>query len=332
MSDGVYWRALESVTVRYATVLAPILRLRPDYLEPHELAIVINYVLGQQLREMLQELGYLRADHVRAALARLPPEQRHPRTAVDALVWYDRGACLNLRLPEVVARGPLFQPSIERAFRPRRRNNTEHSLRAIIGSYHDLAEAIDRLQAELDQADAAPASEARLRAEFKTMQSFIRSGEWHARTAAAWAIKNGFPAPRIGEALVRLFIGPLRRKAEDLADLETRLGFDKHRCSRAACRAAHRVILEIMDASAEPFGRRSDQPMAATTPQPIFATTGRTRRLAYTPVTRPLSGRRRDGFSHDGSGLQTGVGSDNRSSPGRGGGRLAGQARVPRAW
>lgn len=251
-----YWRRLEAVAAEHGPVIARTLRLRPGYLEPDELAIVLNYALGADLEQAHRDAPPLSAERVLESLATLSPEARHPRTAVDALAWYDRGASQGRKVPDVIRQGPLFQPAIETAFRGRRRERTEHSMRKLIDNNRELARAVDALVDALGEPGGSRASRAALRRSFKRIQSLLRSSEWHARAAAAWAVKNGFAMDGIGQAVYRLLLQPLRRLHRLMAELEEHLAVPEgERCSPLAQRTCHRILLELMDAAAEEWER-----------------------------------------------------------------------------
>jgi hypothetical protein len=251
MSDSGYWHALEKVCGLHGDAMAQVLRLRPGYLRTDELTIVVNFCLEHSLRQLFDAAGFLRGGDVLSLLRALPTDQRHPRTAVNALQWYDRSGLLNRKLPAVVARGPLFQPSIEWAFRGQRRSHTEHSLRRVLENHRALADAIDGLVDQLGHPNVTVAATASIRGQLRKIQGLIRSSEWHARTAAGWAIKNDFPTDRVGDGLFRIYIRPLRRTASLLKALEDRLKLNNGpRCSASARRAARRIALELMDAAA----------------------------------------------------------------------------------
>ncbi|MFV8833983.1 hypothetical protein [Aquisalimonas sp.] len=249
--EVLYWERLRAIAAEHGEQIARMFRLRPGYLEADELAIVLNFALGRTLDPLHTEDAPLAAEAVLEGLTALPPESCHPRTAVDALVWYDRGASQGRRVPTVVAQGALFQPSIEQAFRDRRRERTGHSMRCLVENQRELARAVDGLVDALGEPGGNQASRSALRANMKRIQSLLRSSEWHARAAAAWAVKNGFAMDGISQALFRLLLRPLRRMGRLMTALETHLDIPQdQRCSPRINRVSRRVLLELMDAAA----------------------------------------------------------------------------------
>ncbi|MEX0732746.1 MAG: hypothetical protein WED00_00880 [Aquisalimonadaceae bacterium] len=237
-------------TVHHRDVAAAALQVRPGYLEPGELAVVLDYHLGHQLRPAYRRQGTIRADHLLAALATLPASKRHPAAVVEALDWYDRESSLNQPLDAVAARRPLFQPAIERAFRKRRRLYMRHSLREMNGNHRAIAVAANGL---LDQLAGSPPGFNRsvhVEHQLQTIQSLIEFGEWHARAACIWAMKIGVATQDISDALVRFYIQPMRRIVELLERLETRLGrTEQWKLSENAAQAARRLALDLMNAA-----------------------------------------------------------------------------------
>ncbi|MCC5812873.1 MAG: hypothetical protein JJU06_21125 [Ectothiorhodospiraceae bacterium] len=206
-----YWQALIALTDRYPRQVAERFRVRPGYLTAGALAIVVNYVAGDRLRAWHAQHGRLSAAELFEVLTALEPAQRHPRTAVDALAWYDRGASQSLRLPLVAAQVPLFQPGVERAFRGRRRHRTEHSLRQLITQVRamtDWASALSRVATDPDVAEGVRRD---YRRGLRDLRRRLRSAEWHARAGGGWAIKNAFPVSGVSRALHRLYLRPLWR-------------------------------------------------------------------------------------------------------------------------
>lgn len=254
-AEATYWQQLETVVAAHPAAVARAFRLRPGFLEPREAAIVVNYALSERLTPFSD--GSLDEQTVLQALGQLPPETRHPRTAVDALAWYERGQTQGRRIPDVLRQGPLFQAAIERAFGARRRERTERSMHQLVENNRQLAAAIDELVRALGQPDGQPASRGQLRAILKRMQAILRSSEWHARAAAAWAVKNGFALEGVGRAIHRLLLQPLRRMAHLTAELEQRLNLPRREhCSQQIERICRRILLELMDASAVEWERR----------------------------------------------------------------------------
>ncbi|MDN3518243.1 hypothetical protein QWY84_11525 [Aquisalimonas lutea] len=260
MSDGTvdttYWQRLEAIAAGHGDAIARAFRLRPGFLEAEELAIVLNFALGGRLEREHGEASPLAVETVLEGLAAMPAEQCHPRTAVEALAWYDRGTTQGRRIPDVLRQGALFQPAIERAFRGRRRERTQRSMRQLIENNRKLADAVDELVDALGEPGSGRASHAAVRSTIKRIQAILRSSEWHCRAAAAWSVKNGFAVDGVGQAVHRLLLQPLRRMARLMEELEEHLELpQRQRCSPQIRRICRRVLLELMDAAAVEWER-----------------------------------------------------------------------------
>ncbi len=252
-----YWRSLVQLMDRYPRQVAERFRVRPGYLSAGALAIVVNYVAGERLRHWHAEHGRLSASELLEALSDLPPERRHPRTAVDALAWYDRGASQNLRLPSVAEQVPLFQPSVERAFRHRRRAHTEHSFRELMAqvrSMHAWAATLSRVVT-----DPGRAAETRreYRKGLRALRRRLRSSEWHARAGGGWAIKNAFPVSGVSRALHRLYLRPLWRLDHMLERVERTLAVPEGDRQYVAVERVSRRLADELTAAAAVDVRRA---------------------------------------------------------------------------
>ncbi len=247
-----YWQTLTELCREHADAVARVYRLRPGYLREDMLAIVVNFTAGAALREHFAGAGNVDTSTLLETLAALPEETQHPRTAVEALAWFDRGACQGRRIPDVLMQTPLLQPSVERAFKNRRRQKTEHSLRRIIENRRLLHRHLHALR--------HAARSGRLRrthaAAHREMMRQLRSSEWHARASGGWAVKNRFPVVGVSRALHRLYIGPLRRISGELQFLEQLLtADDRDRLAPRTGAAARRMLHELMEAAATDVDR-----------------------------------------------------------------------------
>lgn len=250
MKDHAYRQALEAMTGRHAEVIATALRIRPGFLKPGELAVVVEYHLGEHLREIYRQQEFLATDHLLAALDTLPAENRHPRAVVEALEWHDRNTSLKRRLDQVATRGPLFQPAVERALRKHRRASMRHSLREMNRNHRALAMAVNVLLDAMHEPGALESMQPWVQNQLEAIGGMIEFGEWHARAAATWALLNRVPTDSISDSLVRLYIRPMQRISDLLVTLEDRLELSgDQRCSAAASRASCRIAVELMDAA-----------------------------------------------------------------------------------
>lgn len=255
--DSTYWRRLEGIAAEHGEAIARAFRLRPGFLEAEELAIVLNFALGGRLEQEHTPQSPITSETVLEGLAALPAEQCHPRTAVEALAWYDRGTTQGRRVPDVLRQGALFQPAIERAFRGRRRERTQRSMHQLIENNRELASAVDELVDALGEPGSGRACRAAVRSTVKRIQGILRSSEWHSRAAAAWAVKNGFSVDGVGQAVHRLLLQPLRRMARLMDELEEHLELPpRQRCSPQIRRICRRILLELMDAAAVEWERK----------------------------------------------------------------------------
>lgn len=252
-----YWRSLVELMERYPRQVAERFRVRPGYLSAGALAIVVNYVAGERLRHWHAEHGRLSASELFEVLADLPLQRRHPRTAVDALAWYDRSASQNLRLPRVAEQVPLFQPSVERAFRHRRRAHTEHSFRELMAQVRSMHAWAATLSRVVTNPDRAAETRREYRRGLRALRRRLRSSEWHARAGSGWAIKNAFPVSGVSRALHRLYLRPLWRLDHMLERVERALAVPEGERQYVTVERASRRFADELTAAAAVDVRRA---------------------------------------------------------------------------
>lgn len=246
--DHAYRQALTTLIARHGDVVASAFRMRTGFLTDREMCLVLDCHLGHVLRRIYFRHGFLAIGHLRDALDTLPEETRHPRAVLRALDRHDRETGLNQRLDEIAVSGPLFQPALERAFRKRRATHMRVNLSRMIRNHRATAMAVHRVLDQIADSVDTTAEHPHTTAHLDVVVEHIDDGERYARSAAVWAIKAGFPLDRISDALVRLYIHPMRGVIELLERMEMQLRppVGRHFSDRAGG-SVRRIALELMD-------------------------------------------------------------------------------------
>jgi len=251
MNRQSYEQSLSDLCQSYGDVVTAALHMPFGSLSPAELGTVIDHTLGADLRRVHRINGSLGLRDVGQALRKLPRQQRHT-LVLKALDWdAQRPLAFQQLVPLDKTAQPsksALRPAVEQAFQQHRRAAAAHSLRQIIRNQVQLTDALTEVVWDLQLMEWVESPRETIQAHCRTIRGLFRSSEWHARMAILWALRNGLVPERVVDSLVRIYIRPILRIADDMQSVENRLGLkDDQRPSGTARKSAFRLERELVE-------------------------------------------------------------------------------------